>query len=66
MPGIRKLLKGEFFNASTVIPSGPSGLIMAAEPPNIAPIPTNKCKANNKRYTVFISIPPTDTTYLYN
>jgi hypothetical protein len=57
MPGIRKLLKGEFFSASVVTPIGALGLVIAASPPAKAPIPTKPCRTSSSRRTVFNSIP---------
>jgi hypothetical protein len=46
MPGIKKLEKGEFLRIEVGTPTGLLGLVIAASPPNIAPIPTTKCNIN--------------------
>jgi hypothetical protein len=52
IPGIKKLLNGEFFNIDSGIPNSlPEGEIINTPPPNIAPIPSS---TNNisKQFTV--------------
>ena len=47
IPGIKKLLKGEFSNSDKGIPNNfPSGEIINTPPPKTAPLPRN---ANKKR-----------------
>jgi hypothetical protein len=50
IPGIKKLVNGEFFSVSVEIPIGPFGCVIAAKPPKSAPIPTNKCRIKSTRY----------------